>query len=148
MSSDTARQRSTTVPAPATRRLRIFVADDDPDMRHMVAWLLRSDGHEVIEAQDGDDLLDQIGSSVLNGTDYDALDADLIVSDVRMPGWNGLAILTGLRHAGWKLPVILMTAFPEHDTAKEARRLGATLFQKPFEPQTLIETVRHIVTTV
>jgi len=57
---------------------------------------------------------------------------DLIVSDVRMPGWSGLDLLRFLRHRRSAIPVVLITAFGDRDTHERAARLGAAVLDKPF----------------
>jgi DNA-binding response OmpR family regulator len=122
---------------------RILVAEDDAELRDLVATKLRMDGHEVIEVADGGRLLVRLASAYIAGRSYDAF--DLIVSDVRMPVCSGLQIVEGLRRAHWPTPVILMTAFGDDATRARAERLGALLFDKPFDVDDLRATVRHIV---
>lgn len=111
-------------PSPA----RIVVADDDDAMRRMVADTLRVDGHDVVELADGGRLLVLIARCCRGEVSI----PDLIVSDVRMPVMTGLAMLKGLRDAHWKIPVILMTAFPDTDTLWRAKALDAKVLAKPF----------------
>jgi DNA-binding NtrC family response regulator len=59
---------------------------------------------------------------------------DLIISDVRMPGYGGLDLLASLRHANSRVPVILITAFGSASTHAAAKRLGAfATLDKPFD---------------
>jgi DNA-binding NtrC family response regulator len=101
------------MPYGAATRTTVIVADDDDDLRAIVVETLRSDGHTVIEARDGAELL-----SVLN----DALDnrfvrPDLILTDVLMPKLSGL----------------VMTGFAPSSVAAVAKRLGAVgVLKKPF----------------
>jgi DNA-binding NtrC family response regulator len=70
---------------------------------------------------------------------------DLVVTDVRMPIITGLAILKGLRDAHCATPVILMTAFGDEATKREAEALDAVLFDKPFKLEVLRQTVRDLL---
>src|SRR4051812_35736957 len=70
---------------------RVLLAEDDREMRDMVAGALRSDGYEVVTAQDGGDLLLEIGASAVTGDGVGAY--DILVSDVRMPVCSGLRVL-------------------------------------------------------
>jgi DNA-binding response OmpR family regulator len=128
----------------ATRPRRILLAEDDKEMRHLLASVLSRDGWQVIEAQDGCELLQYIGSLLLRSRDAIAL--DLVISDVRMPGRSGLDVLAGLRRADWATPFILITAFGSDELHREARRLGAAaVFDKPFEIDELRAAVLRLV---
>jgi DNA-binding response OmpR family regulator len=112
---------------PNRQRPRIVVAEDDPEMRDLVASALHKDGYEVTAVEDGARLLVWVVSRRAD------LPADLIISDLRMPISSGLQILRGLREAGWTIPFILLTAFGDEQTRAEAESLGAIFFDKPFE---------------
>jgi len=119
---------------------RILVADDDPEMRRLVVDALRADGYDVREASSGAGLLDQMSSYFLDGTN---LPIDLVISDIRMPLITGLEMLAGLRAVDCPMDFILMTAFGDEKTQREAERLGAlALFDKPFELSALRALVR------
>jgi DNA-binding response OmpR family regulator len=75
-------------------------------------------------------------------------DFDLIISDIRMPGVNGLSVLEGLREFKGVPPIILITAFGDEQTHADAERLGAAaVINKPFEITELLSTAREILTT-
>jgi DNA-binding response OmpR family regulator len=107
---------------------RILLAEDDLEMRRVVAHALRKDGYEVVEASDGGRLLVEMTATYL----HPEYQPDLLVSDIRMPVCTGLAILESLRKVHWTIPVILMTAFGDDETRARADRFGAVLFDKPF----------------
>jgi DNA-binding response OmpR family regulator len=119
------------IAAHGARKLRVLVADDDVEMRRLVAESLRKDDYEVVEESDGGRLLVRIAAIYAFDTTVDPF--DLIVSDIRMPVCSGLEILKGLRDAHWSTPVILMTAFGDDETRDRAVNLGAFLFDKPFQ---------------
>lgn len=108
----------------------IVVAEDDPEMRTIVAECLRRDSHDVSELADGARLLVRIAGQYRSREP--ARRIDLIVTDLRMPVVTGLAILRGLRAAHCTTPVILMTAFGDEQVRREAAELGAALLDKPF----------------
>lgn len=82
----------------------ILLVDDDPQVREIYAEFL-SDKYTVWTAEDGDDGLDQIDSSV-----------DLVLLDRRMPGLSGDEVLEELRDRGYDCPVIIVTAiYPDFD---------------------------------
>ena len=122
---------------------RVVVAEDDADMRTMVADALRRDGHQVIELANGGELLVRIAHQ------YRRLEpaarVDLYVSDVRMPVVSGLEILRGLRDAHCTTPVILMTAFGDAQTRAEAESLGAVLMDKPLRLEDLRKEVLRLL---
>jgi DNA-binding response OmpR family regulator len=121
---------------------RILLAEDNDEMRSMLASILRRDGYAVIEARDGRELVRQLTE---HGTGQ-ASDIDLVISDVRMPGASGLDVLAGLREIDWSMPVILITAFGSADTKARAGQLGAALLlDKPFELEELRHAVRSVV---
>lgn len=122
------------MPYTATFRTTVIVADDDDDLRALVAETLRSDGHTVIEARDGAELL-----AVLSDTLSDPLACpDLILTDVLMPKLSGLGVLEELRRARVRLPVLMMTGFAPSSVAAVAKRLGAVgVLRKPFDADDL-----------
>ena len=113
-------------------RPAILVAEDDPELRTLIAETLRDDGCEVTEVVDGGRLLVRVAHEL--GTSSCPQGAfDLIISDICMPVCTGLQILEGLRRAHRHTPVILMTAFDDSTTRGRAESLGAVLFTKPFD---------------
>ncbi|MFN2381248.1 MAG: sigma-54-dependent transcriptional regulator [Guyparkeria sp.] len=71
---------------------------------------------------------------------------DLVISDLKMPGMNGLDFLEWLRGEWPELPVILITGYSTIDNAIQALRLGASDFvKKPYDPEELIELVRRLL---
>jgi DNA-binding response OmpR family regulator len=129
----------------ATRTIRLLVAEDDPEMRRLLCDRLRLDGFAVLEAKDGQQLLDYINTHVLHPTCDDQA-VDLVISDVRMPGRTGLDVLADLRREDGAVPFIVITAFGDRETYGEARRLGAAaVFDKPFELDDLCTAVINLV---
>jgi DNA-binding NtrC family response regulator len=111
---------------------RVLLAEDDRELRWLIARTLRQEGLEVVEVHDGLELLDRVGVALLDNLELDSI--DLIVSDVHMPGWSGLEVLAGLNSAGCRTPVVLITAFGDAEIHAAARRLGAiAVLDKPFQ---------------
>ena len=128
------------------RRAHVLVAEDDDDLRTMVVTGLRQDGHDLIVARDGVELLEYVASSMLFAEA--APEPDLIVSDIRMPGFSGLNVLAGLRDERWHTPIVLMTAYADDEIRNEAVRLGASaFFEKPFDVDDLRTAVMNLVST-
>ena len=115
-----------------TRAPRILLAEDDDDLRGLMARALRGDGCQVIEARDGLELLDLLRKALAPASLGTPI--DLVVTDVRMPGCSGLEILQGMRRAEWTVPVLVFTAFGSAETHDAARRLGAVdVLDKPLD---------------
>jgi two-component system response regulator (stage 0 sporulation protein F) len=118
---------------------RVVVVDDDEDMRRLVAMTLRREGMEVIEARNGLQVLDY----VMRVLEERAPQPDLIVSDARMPGVNGISLLECLRDAGCSVPVLFMTAYGGEGFRENAERLGASgIIEKPLDSDALAQIVR------
>ena len=114
----------------------ILVVDDEPVVREALRRLLSLDGYDVVVAVSGDEALSCIPRQGF----------DVIVSDIRMPGLNGLQLLERLRAANPRVGVILVTAYADVDTAVEALRLGANDFLlKPFEMDDLRRSVERVL---
>ena len=121
------------------RRPRIAVADDSAEMRALIAQALRADGYDVVESGDGHQLV-----RLLEPVDPEqhATSVDLVVSDLRMPELSGLDVLGALHDRELRTPFILITAFGDEDTHREARDLGAAaVLDKPFD----IDRLRSLV---
>ncbi len=113
--------------------MKVLVIDDDSGLRRTVSLLLEDEEHAVETAADGDEGLQK---SI-------EWDPDLILTDVRMPGMDGLELLDRLREAGSAALVIVMTAYGSQDQAVEAIRKGAwDYIDKPFAPDALVLRVK------
>lgn len=106
--------------------MRILVADDDASIRRFVARALEALGHTVETASDGTELIRLAGG----------VKPDLILSDINMPGCDGIAACCWLRRALPETRLLLMTGDP--DSAIAAERAGFLLvLRKPFELERL-----------
>lgn len=120
--------------------LRIVVAEDDADMRCLVARALRGEGHHVVELHDGNALLEYLASVLLQCPLSSSV--DLVITDLRMPGANGLDVLAGIRSSGWDVPVIVVTAFGDASVHARGESLGAlAVIDKPFDVAALARLV-------
>jgi len=110
----------------------LLVVDDELGMRQFLTHLFQREGHIVRVAGNGTEALAQIQQQA----------PDLIISDVRMPDMGGVDLLRAAKEQLPDVEVIMMTAFANVDTAREAFLLGAYDFvQKPFDNDLLKETV-------
>lgn len=112
---------------------RILIVDDDEGLVHFLSRFFVGQGFEVRSCHSGAAALE-----ILNSDDF-----DLILLDYKMPGRNGLDILTEIRRLQVKTPIILMTAYGTMDTAIEAMKRGAyDYLLKPFDRVDLERLVR------
>lgn len=110
---------------------RVLVAEDDDDMRALLVQALRQHGYDVLEAENGMEVLGQLHLDT--ATTDKGSPADVIVTDVRMPGLTGMEILEGLRAARWRTSVIIISGYADDDIVAEAQRLGVSaILTKPF----------------
>jgi len=126
---------------------RVLLAEDDVEFRHLLATVLESDGYDVQQAAGGQQILEWLAY----WSDLGSMDAscNLIISDIRMPGYSGLDVLTSLHCLGSQIPVIIITAFGDDATRRQAVRLGAAAFlSKPFDMDDLRTVVLNVATSV
>jgi DNA-binding response OmpR family regulator len=123
----------------------ILLAEDDLEMRKLLAWSLTHKGYQVTQCADGTSLMGKLG---LLGPGHRAQPHDLIISDIRMPGRTGLEVLESARELPDFPPMILITAFPDAESQAQAERLGAlAMMAKPFDIEELLDKVRETVST-
>ncbi len=113
--------------------IRVLVAEDDVEMLELLGRLLVEEGYRVVAARDGHQALARIEEGGF----------DLVLSDVRMPGPDGMEVLRRAMARRLHQPVILMTAFGSIGSAVEAMRAGAYHYlAKPFNLDELLELLR------
>jgi DNA-binding response OmpR family regulator len=113
-------------------------------MRSLLTRRFEDAGYDVVPCDDGWELLSHLGSFLLTEKDHE--DIDIVVSDIRMPGVDGLEILRGAEACQDFPPMILITAFGDERTHAEAARFGAVaIYDKPFDVDDLIARVRSVV---
>ena len=121
-----------------TRTNRILVVDDEQKMRRLLEMALRGLGHEVVQARDGQEALEQFENQTF----------DLVLTDMRMPRMDGLAFLRRLREQGRDVPVVVLTAYGTVESAVEAMKLGAVDYIiRPFEMATVELAVTRALAT-
>jgi DNA-binding NtrC family response regulator len=112
---------------------RILVVDDEEPMRHMLELLLRRAGFEVRSAASGEAALELLAAEPV----------DVVLSDVRMPGLDGLALAERLTAEHPEVTLVMMSAFGTVELALEAMRRGAyDYISKPFKQDEVILTLR------
>jgi DNA-binding NtrC family response regulator len=109
---------------------KILVADDEQNLRRVLAAMLRRDGHDVVQAASGLEAIDRLA------------DVDVVITDLRMPGADGMEVLRTASRNHPHVPVIMITAYGSVGQAVEAIKAGAfDYIEKPFEQ----ESIRVIV---
>lgn len=113
--------------------LRVFIVDDDQSVRWVLEKAMRQAGMETRSFERGEHLLDALENDM----------PDVLVTDVRMPGLDGITLLDRVSHYCPTLPVIVVTAHSDLDNAVAAYQGGAFEYlPKPFDVDEVIELVR------
>jgi two-component system response regulator AtoC len=112
---------------------RVLVVDDEENLRHMLQILLRREGY------------DAVGASSVEGalTEVERQPFDIIITDLRMPGRNGLDLVDEIRRRKLDTTVVVMTAYGSKEIAIEAMKRGAyDYLSKPFEADEVVLLLR------
>ncbi len=116
------------------RKQHILVADDDRDVRELLARVLRKAGHDVFLTEDAEGAVKALACQTF----------DVVISDIVMPGLTGIELLRETRRRDLDVPVILVTGTPTLDTAIAAVELGAFRYLiKPFDMAYLTASVER-----
>ncbi len=115
----------------------IWIAEDDRSLRWVMEKAISREGIEVRSFENGDDLLVALQSSL----------PEIIISDIRMPGIDGLELLKQIHSTRPDIPVIITTAHSDLDSAVAAYQGGAFEYlPKPFDLDELVDVARRGVT--
>jgi CheY-like chemotaxis protein len=119
------------------------VAEDDLEMRRLLAWSLERAGYRVVQCSDGTTLMRKLGYLESH---VSAPRVALVVSDIKMPGLTGLEVLRSAHELGSAPPIILISAFADEEAYEQAETLGAVaLLAKPFDIEDLISKVHETI---
>ena len=115
---------------------RILIAEDSETFRRPLQRSLEIAGYEVCVVETAEEALDTLRR----------VDVDLVLTDIRLPGMDGLSLVRWIKTEYPPLPVIVMTARGGRDSAADATALGAADYLlKPFEPRDLLDAVRRAI---
>jgi len=118
--------------------LVILIVDDEPNLPHQLARFLGKHGYEVLTAADGHAGLCALQNNTI----------DLLLLDVRLPGMSGLEVLEEIRQTDHDLPVVMLTAYGDVQTAVRAIKLGASDYLiKGFDLTELLLVVQRALET-
>ena len=114
----------------------VLIVDDEPNYLIVLSELLKEEGFEVFTAQRGEDALKTARET----------DLDLLITDMMMPGMDGITLLKTIKSSNPDLPVIMVTAYGEVDKAVAAMQAGAfNYLTKPFNNDELVLNARKAV---
>jgi DNA-binding NtrC family response regulator len=111
----------------------ILIVEDDDATRYSFARLMRTAGHEVMEARNGEE-----GLALLAKHDF-----DLVITDLAMPKVTGFGLLTEMRLKWPEIPVILVTAYLSPEAAKAVLQEKVIFLPKPLDPGKLMASVER-----
>ncbi len=114
----------------------VWIVDDDRSIRWVLEKAIQGDGISVRAFEDGDAVLEELKNS----------QPDVLVSDIRMPGIDGLELMAEVKLLAPKLPVIIMTAYSDLDSAVSVYEGGAFEYlPKPFDVDEAVDLVQRAI---
>jgi two-component system nitrogen regulation response regulator GlnG len=117
-------------------KANVWIVDDDRSIRWVLEKAMQADGISVRAFEDGNSVLEELGKSR----------PDVLVSDIRMPGIDGLQLMSEIKQIAPKLPIIIMTAYSDLDSAVSVYEGGAFEYlPKPFDVDEAVELVRRAI---
>jgi DNA-binding response OmpR family regulator len=115
--------------------MKVLIADDDADLRELIAFTLAQAGYLVIKAANGPAAVRA----------FETESADLVVLDINMPGLSGFQVCEAIR-ARSRVPVMMLTVRGEEEDLVSALGLGADDYlTKPFSPRTLLARIKALL---
>ena len=97
---------------------KLLLVDDEPDILRVLSMSLKADGYEVQTASSGEDALRVFSNEK----------PDIVITDIKMPGMNGIEVLRGVKKIDQETEVIIITGHGDIDSAIEALKYGASDF--------------------
>jgi two-component system chemotaxis response regulator CheY len=116
----------------------IMTADDSASVRQMVAFTLKQNGFEVVEAVDGQDALQKLAGKKV----------DMLLTDLNMPRLDGIGLIKGVRAGSLNkfIPIVMLTTESQDSKKAEGKAAGATgWIVKPFKPEQLIAVIKKVL---
>ena len=123
-------------------KLTILIVEDDPSLREVICLSLERYGYYIFSASQGQQAFEILRSASENGIENQI---DLVVSDIKMPGGNGLDLLRQIKTELAQPPVvILMTGFSDTLTSEAIKEGAHAILSKPFTVDALVEEIEKI----
>ena len=119
---------------------RVMVVEDEPENRLFIGLMLRTEGYDIVEAEDGRDALDKVATE----------EPDLILSDWNMPNMSGLELTRYFRSRddAKNIPMLIVTTRSVKEDIMAAVQAGANNYVvKPFTPQVLKDKIDSVLST-
>jgi len=117
---------------------KILIVDDSVVLRKMVCFTLKEAGFDVVEAENGQEALDRLGSHTV----------DLVVTDLNMPVMDGITFMTNARKlsATRFTPILMLTTESQPEMKQKGKAAGATgWLVKPFDPPKLLAVIAKVL---
>ena len=119
-----------------TQSRKVLVVDDDAVVGHSINRVLTGQGYEVREAVSGMEALEELGHQRY----------DMVFTDIRMPGMDGLDMASRMKKSYPEMPVVVITGYGTQESEKKANDLGVAGFlRKPLSPDTIIENADRVL---
>ena len=116
----------------------IMTADDSASVRQMVAFTLKQNGYDVVEAVDGKDALNKLSTQKV----------DMLLTDLNMPNMDGIGLIKGVRAGTLNkfIPIVMLTTESQDSKKAEGKSAGASgWIVKPFKPEQLIAVIKKVL---
>ena len=123
-----------------SRQGRILIVEDESQVRKPISLMLRKEGYEVVEAEDGEQAIQKIGDG------DNALMVDTILCDIRMPKINGDEAIAYFRGHFPSVPIVVLTGYPDAELAVALMRKGVRDYLvKPVSKDKLLTVMKKSV---
>lgn len=108
----------------------VLIVDDEEEIRHLLSRIFRKEGFATITAKDAMDALMELQDN----------DVDLVITDIRMPGMDGLELIGQIHEIKPQMPVVVISGYGSFDTVMDAVEKGAFFFvNKPFNHHAILD---------
>ena len=115
---------------------KVLVVDDDAVVGHSINRVLTGQGYQVRETASGTEALEALGHQRY----------DMVFTDIRMPGMDGLDMASRMKKSYPEMPVVVITGYGTEASEKQAKDLGVAGFlRKPLSPDTIIENAERVL---
>lgn len=118
------------------KKMKILIVDDDPIVLDSCRLVLEAEGFDVFAVPSAKKALEAMKNDHF----------DLLLIDVKMPGYDGMYLMGKVRERWPKTPMVVMSGYPTSETIADGMKMGAAKFiAKPFTPDELLETARQVI---